>query len=310
MPAYGSLDVEGIIRSFPRYQGPSLPDRVIDFLGTKTRTSYLGGLQGGQVEDYPLPMNFHATALEWAGALAAVVDARQELVALELGAGWAPWLVSVARAAQLRKIGKVRLVGVEGSKTHLAYMQDHFRDNDLNPDDHTLLAGVVGPRDGTAEFPVLANPAIDWGNAAVLAPTGQNRCVRRLRRVAGAGRRTLRGLMTARPAPAASTERLPCYSIDSLLRPFGVVDLVHVDIQGHEYEVLAAGRQALRQKVKRIVVGTHSRSIEQQLLDELSANGWLLEGEEACLFRQSKGGMALFRDGCQVWKNTRLATRS
>src|SRR6185437_7591258 len=120
MPAHPSFDVEGIIRSFPRYQGPSLPDRVIDFLGTKTRTSYLCGLPGGQVEDYPLPMNFHATALEWAGALSAVVEAKNELVALELGAGWAPWLVSVARAGQVRGIGKIRLVGVEGSKTHLA----------------------------------------------------------------------------------------------------------------------------------------------------------------------------------------------
>jgi hypothetical protein len=105
----------------------------------------------------------------------------------------------------------------------------------------------------------------------------------------------------------ARTERLRCYSIGTLLRPFEFVDLVHIDIQGHEYVVLAAARDVLKKKVKRIVVGTHGREIEERLFEEMSTAGWLLEAEESCLYRQLSGRMSLWRDGCQVWRNPDLA---
>lgn len=299
MSTDATLSIEQTVRSFPRYNGDPEPGYVIDFLGTRTRAEFVRGLKGGNVEDYPLPANFHATALEWAGALAAVNEAVDQVCAVELGAGWAPWLVSVARAAKLRGIDKLRLVGVEGSKKHCEFMAAHFRDNGVDPLEHRLLHGVVGPRDGTAEFPVLADPSIDWGTAALLETpsgvgTGLRRRVRRLRSLLG-GR-----------ADKSATEILPCFSIPTLLAPFHQVDLMHIDIQGHEFVVISAARQVMRQKVKRLVVGTHGRAIEQLLLDCMSADGWLLEAEESCLFRQSDNRMVLERDGCQIWKNPAL----
>jgi hypothetical protein len=58
--------------------------------------------------------------------------------------------------------------------------------------------------------------------------------------------------------------------------------------------------------VKRIVVGTHSRAIEQGLLDELAPCSWVLEAEESCKYRQDGPRMALIMDGCQVWRNASL----
>src|SRR6266571_1561157 len=86
-----------VIKSFPRIEGTGIPGYVIDFLGVKTRTSYISELpqEGGVVEDYPIPASFHATAIEWAGCLRAVLEADKELVGVELGAGWAPWLVTL-----------------------------------------------------------------------------------------------------------------------------------------------------------------------------------------------------------------------
>jgi hypothetical protein len=92
-----------------------------------------------------------------------------------------------------------------------------------------------------------------------------------------------------------------------LLKSFRLVDLVHIDIQGHEYLVVASARQTLKHKVKRVVVGTHSRSIEQQLFEEMSQSGWLLEAEESCLYQQLHGKLSLLRDGCQVWRNPDLS---
>jgi FkbM family methyltransferase len=296
---------EEIIRSFPRYEGAGIPGFVVDFLGIKTRTAYIADLpqQGGVVEGYPIPGNFHASATEWAGALRATLDATEELVAIELGAGWAPWLVAMARAARLKGTNKVRLVGVEGSKQHHAFMLSHFADNGLDPQSHTLLHGVVGTADGVAEFPLLPDPSTNWGHRAVFTNANGSPIRRLVRKVYRALKAAARPLLRGSARPRPRTERVPCYSLATLLRPFPRVDLLHVDIQGDEYAVLSGARRLLQEKVKRIVVGTHSRAIEQGLLDELAPHSWVLEAEESCKYRQDGPRMVLVMDGCQVWRN-------
>lgn len=299
------FDIEKIIKSFPCRTGPAEDGYVVDFLGTRTRTAYIRGLPEGLAEGYPIPKNFHAMAIEWAGVLAAVNDAATELVVLELGAGWAPWLVAAARAARLRGIEQVRLVGVEGSRQHWQYMCTHFTDNGLNPADHTLLHGVAGAADGIAEFPVLAEPSIDWGASAVVSPTVVGEGPSRLRRLLQSIRPLVRAFKGGQQ-PKAEAEQVRSYSMATLLQPFSLVDVVHIDIQGHEYSVVASARKILQQKVKRLVIGTHSRGIEQQLFEELSSAGWRLEAEESCFYKPIDGKPALALDGCQIWRNPRL----
>lgn len=276
---------ERLIRSFPRYTGPGTPGFVTNFVGMKTRIAYYHHMNAhdGQVLDYPIPGDVHYSGLEWAGTLRAVRDAGDELVVCELGAGMGPWLVSATLAGQARGLTRFHLVGVEGSWHHYEYMLTHFRDNGLDPADHTLLHGIVGTTDGTAEFPVLDDPQGDWGAMAVTVPG------------------------TA-PGHVTKTETLRVYTLATLLEPFRIVDLIHIDIQGHEADVVAASREVLRQKVKRVVIGTHSRTIEQQLFDELGAAGWRLEAEEPTIVRQFDGAPYLFIDGCQVWRNPALVT--
>ena len=299
---------EEIIRSFPLPDRQSVPGFIVDCLGTKTRVSYFSHLShyDGLVENYPLPVNFHGSAMEWAGVLRAALDAKTEVIGVELGAGWAPWLVVLARAAQMRGIAKIHLVGVEGSKGHFDYMHSHFADNGLDPREHTLLHGVVGTTDGLAEFPLLPDPTADWGAAAIFT-NGQNGNGSAHRRW---GWRHWSALLRFRGPSPVRTERpsetLPCFSLPTLLRPYARVDLVHVDIQGDEYKVLASARQVLKEKVKRLVVGTHTRAIEQELLHELPSQSWVLEADEACRYRQNGAGVVQYMDGCQVWRNPRV----
>lgn len=294
---------EDVIRSFPRYQGPNLPGFVVDFLGTRTRTACITALANwsGVVEGYPIPQNFHATALEWAGVLRAVCAAGTELVAIELGAGWAPWLVAVVRAGELRDIHRFHLVGVEGSSRHCETMHSHFADNGIDPATHRLLHGVVGPEDGVAEFPVLLDPAGDWGAEASFAQkTGS----------AGRSPGSYCAWMLARAFGAPireATELVPSFSLTTLLRPFDKVDLVHVDIQGAEYEVIASAHAALRAKVRWLVIATHSRAIERKLRGELTSRSWLLVAEEWCQYQRRRWRNHLTMDGCQVWRNRAVA---
>src|SRR5262249_13430931 len=154
---------------------------------------------------------------------------------------------------------------------------------------------VVGATDGVAEFPVLPDPSADYGQPARFTapprPPLRQRLKRGLKRLLGRGQ----------PEPARPTERVVSYSLATLLRPHEQVDLVHIDIQGHEAEVAAAAREVLAEKVKWLVIGTHGRAIEQALMEELAPRGWAPEGEEACQYQHAGDRMVLVRDGCQVW---------
>ncbi len=71
--------------------------------------------------------------------------------------------------------------------------------------------------------------------------------------------------------------------------------------------MIAAGIEVLNERVRRLVIGTHSRTIEGHLFDLLHANGWVCESELPCVMRPTmEGGLFLFVDGEQVWRNDRL----
>ena len=270
----------------PFFHGPAPAGSWLDFLGVRTRHSFL---PSGYDSLSPFAMQappgspggpLHDTE-EWMGTLRSVLEARDRLVVMELGAGWAPWLVGTAVAARRVGITDVRLIGVEGSAGHVRFMDQHMRDNGIDPGRHSLIHGVAGPSDGVARFPRLADPRNDYGSQAEVGAAG--------------------------PAADADMEEVRCYSLDTLLRDVDRVDLLHCDIQGMEGAVFAASRGVVGAKVRRAVIGTHSRAVESELLDTFAGLGWLLEDETVCRLHQAPdGAFHLYADGCQVWRNPRL----
>jgi hypothetical protein len=63
---------------------------------------------------------------------------------MEWGAGWAPWLVAGAKAAQHLGIDEWMLYGVEADPAHFKSMRQHFEDNGLLSGKHVLLQAAVG----------------------------------------------------------------------------------------------------------------------------------------------------------------------
>ena len=144
----------------------------------------------------------------------------------ELGAGWGPWLVRGAFAArQQPEISTVELLGVEADPTHFAWMRQHFSDNGLNPDAHTLLNAAAAGWAGTVSFPVNENPDDDYGTSIASA------------------------------ARAARTITVPAHTLPDLLGRFsGPVDFLHVDIQGAEYEALPSAMDAMTAQVRSVMM--------------------------------------------------------
>ncbi len=255
-----------------------------NFLGVQTRCSFLPAVcepWAGTVLAAPGEgvSGVHDEA-EWLGTLRAVLEARGRFVLVELGAGWAPWMVSGGAAARRAGIGDMLLIGVEGSAGHVAFMRQHLQDNGFDPALHRLVHGVIGTTDGVAYFPRLAQPKDDYGSEADYGRVGN----------------------------AVEMEEVPTISLPTLLADVARVDILHCDIQGMEGQVFRAAQAVVDEKVARVVVGTHSRAVEGELQAQFSARGWVLEADMACAYQQVPGGaLVLSHDGTQVWYNARLA---
>jgi FkbM family methyltransferase len=259
-----------------------------NFLGAKTRIAFLHpdlAWKEGTVEPIPSHLNpsLHGIG-EWVGSLRSVLEAKDRFVMMELGAGWGPWLMSCAKAAELRGITDLRLIGVEADPHHYEFLVQNFLDNGLDPSAHLLRHAIVGVEDGFAEFPVLHDPRSDYGAGAVFDEGERDSA-------------EVRGRL----------ERIECVGLANLIRQEGRVDLLHIDIQGHEQVVLESAIGEMNEFVHRAVVGCHSRAIDAALIELFSSNGWYLEYEVPTRAVQNPDLSFHYPvDGEQIWVNTRV----
>jgi len=269
--------LEGMLGEPPIGEAGFFTDRF----GVRTRTRYLPPLYeaySGKVgsPDGKLDMPVHEPE-ELNALLRSVAEAKKQFTALELGAGWGPWIVLGAFLARRRGL-HAALMGVEGSSDHVDFMRTHMADNGFDPASHQIVHAVVGSRDVVAYFPKLPDPSGDWGAQA--------------------------NYDAERP-DENEMEEVACLSLHTLLGRMPVVDFLHCDVQGAEAEVIEAAIESVNQRVRRTCIGTHSRGIEAKLLDLMTAQGWVLEHEKACRFNQDGTKLVLTADGVQVWRNPR-----
>ncbi len=273
------------------------PGFIVDFLGVRTRVTSLAGPQRlcEGVLDIPVPGDYHAEAIEYIGLLKSVVRAREQFVALELGAGWGPWLVAGAKAARRRGLDPIRLYGVEADPQHYEFMVRHFVDNDLDPAEQCLMQAAVGLEHGRARWPKIADAANDWGS-------------RPARVDAGGTNAQDASYLGALLNEFIEVDVVPAREVLELEHRW---DLVHIDVQGWERLICEDARAQLNSRVAYLIVGTHSRKLDGDLVDLFHREGWILEHEKPSRFTFTPGVTLLESmneaDGTQVWRNPRLA---
>lgn len=269
---------------------------IVDFLGVQTRVSSLANSQRLHegVLNIPVPGDYHAEAIEYVGLVKSVACARDRFVALELGAGWGPWLVAGAAAARRRGIETIRLYGVEADPQHYDFMVQHFIDNGLNPSDHHLVKAAVGLERGTARWPKIADAANDWGSRPA---------------------RMQEGCLDVQDASYLGALLDDFIEVDivpakEILEREARWDLVHIDVQGWERLICEDAIEQFNTRVAHLIVGTHSRKLDGDLLDLFHREGWILEHEKPSRFTFIPGVKVLEGmnqvDGTQVWRNPRL----
>jgi FkbM family methyltransferase len=294
---FGCLQSEAltVFARFQKYEGPGREGFVTNFLGGLTNVYFVSGIDflSGVVEGYPIPGNFHGDTSEWIGTLRSTLEASGKFIMLELGAGWAPWCVIGYLAARQCGIGEIKVIGIEGDVGHVEFIRETFATNDIGPDVGKGIHGVVGVTDGEALFPKATDASRVYGGAAAFSEADIK---------AGA----FAEFVASQSELVKDVERLPCYSLATLMQGFDKVDLIHCDIQGAELEVLTSSIDQICAKVKRIVIGTHSFEIERNLACLFPKIEWNLEAMSACLMTERTGRATVIRDGVQVWRNLRL----
>jgi FkbM family methyltransferase len=307
-PAIPEPKLPGILQVFKGYEEQDLrlfdefliPERqpregfIVDFLGARTRVSSLFDAVAqfnGHVHGLPIPGDWHAEAVEWLGLLKTAKTARDRYVAMEWGAGWAPWLVAGATAAGHLGVTDSRLYGIEADPVHFSAMHQHFVDNDLPPERHVLLQAAVGAVDGKARWPRHSNAQNRWGDRPVREGYSEDDDY-------------LDGL-------AVGFMDVNIIAASDLLHREPLWDMIHIDIQGWEGEVCRSCIKLLNERAKWVIVGVHSRLLDAELLKLFHGAGWLLEHEKPTRFRyaprKSTFESMVIADGTQVWRNPRLA---
>ena len=250
---------------FSHAQPQGAPGFVTDFLGTRTRTSSLwDAVRGldGQVMGRPVPYDLFE-AIEWVGPLKAVISARGPRFAMmELWAGWGPWLAAGAVAARLRNLHDLRLLDIEADPGRFELMRQHLLDNDLDPAAHCLVCAAVGVEAGRARWPKITDPANSGGGRPV-------------REIGATLDEDDAAYMRGAIDDFTEVDIVP---LADLLSREPVWDLVHIDVQGWEAKLHAAGWVLENEKPTRLHFDPTKQSIEQ--MTEV--------------------------DGAQVWRNAHL----
>ena len=271
---------------FEPWSGTADGTHAYDFLGVRTdpayRRQFSADPPGPLRTRYPHPSY---TYLELIFVLQSVLDARERFCMIEIGASYGPWLVVADRATRISTGLPTRLVGVEMVPQYHRWMEQHFRDNGIDPAQHLLMHSAVSDFEGAAGFDQALPCDLDYG---------QNVARRR---------------SEAESATGAEGSAVACTTLPRILERVETVDLLHADAQGEEERILSLGRPQLERQVRRLFVATHSRRLHRALRRSFPATHWepIHDFPPRSRARTRYGDIELL-DGVLAWVNRRRLT--
>jgi FkbM family methyltransferase len=293
-----------VFRRFEPWAGEVEPGWTVNWLGVRTRSAIQSVSSGAGAASFVqhTPPTASEDFFEWLAVLESVVESRGRFTMVELGAGWGRWLVNAAAA--LRQLDPSRdclLVGLEAEPTHFAWLQQHLRDNGLDPSRHRLIRAAVAAHDGRVRFQ-QGDPA-GWYGQAIELDDPAAKASGPVSRLIRWSRNSIANQL-ARGSAARRVRRVRAVSLTTLLRQLDRVDLVDADVQGVEADVFEAARDDLAAKVARVHIGTHGPDNHDRIRRLFFELGWECRFDyEGAQSHETPWGPAIFEDGAQSWVN-------
>jgi len=240
----------------------------------------------GTIEQVPIPANWHTDIAELGAVMRALdLTSNDQFVMGEMGCGWGCWMGISGLVAKQRGMS-VKLYGIEGDKKHIAWAKESMANNGFLEKEYNIIEGVASANYGTALFPIMDKGMIHYG----------------LEPVFNASESDIKNAIQKK-----SHDVLPMIPLEQIFEVESRVDLLHVDIQGGEVDLISGSLDYLCKKVAYLVVGTHSRPIEGELIKILTKQGFYLEIERPAILKFDDDNKIFTAvDGVQGWRNSRL----
>ncbi len=296
--------LESLRTQLPIHQDP---DFFVDWMGVRTRMSMLSWapqeLANTVSSELPIPDDgYRSEAEEYVGLALALERAQSDFWVMEVGAGWAPWVVSGLVGARDRGLAG-RGVAIEAHAEHARWAVRHAHDNGI---DVELIEGsseeiLEGARNSTA--PMLVLLAAGWHENTVLEFPDVDAMDM------GLAVCTMPDSGTDYRGAHLPHKKVSAVRLEDLFGALGNprIDLLHIDVQGVEFDLLHAEARAVQDHAQLMGVGTHSRLAEGQLQDFFLERGWGIIIDEPCeaIFTMTHPTLAGFtvRDGFQLYEN-------
>ena len=282
------------------------PEFYIDWMGVQTRIDMLpwapSELSGTTSKTLPIPDDsYRSEASEYAALALAINRAKDTFCIVEVGAGWAPWVVSGLVTAS--RLGlRTRGLAIEANLERAQWALAHAKDNGI---DAELIAGspiemVESIRSSTAHMQVVH--AAGWiENTYLSFPAVASEDM-------GVAVCTMTDTKTDYRGAHLPHVEVPAISLSQILDALATrIDFLPIDVQGVEFELLSSEATAIQSHAVTVGIGTHSRLAEGQLQKFFLSRGWGLRIDEPCtaeftMTRPTLEGFTV-QDGFQLYEN-------
>lgn len=297
---------------FLTHNGSPQPGFRLDESGTRVSLEFLdnrGETEFSETTDL-LKVAVNEELFEWLDLAETILDEKEPLVFVELGAGYGRWSARFGRLAAFARKPVSHLILVEAEPNHAKWATQHMVDNGFPLASFTVIDSAISDRNGTDFFydrmpeGTPGNTPAAWYGQALHSAV-QNYTESGPRKPRDWFRTSRK---KEKPLEGWGYRTVKTVSLERILVGTDRVSLLDFDIQNSEADVITNSITVLNEKVARLHIGTHSEQTEQILQETLSENNWkpvrLLKGRD-CYVVEGLGEIE-FVDGVQTWINPRL----
>jgi hypothetical protein len=221
---------------------------------------------------------------EAANQVEAAREARGRFVMVTLGACYGAQAVGSCLALRAINPMPYKLVAVEPEPTNMEWVVRHLRDNGIDPDAQWLIETALSDRNAPVLFPV-GSPGSGAQNCFSTNEMGARQYYADELVASGRTEDALRNLLlhnntgvTKNLVPGydfpSEIRMVSAVTLKHVLAPFDFIDYVEADIQQSEILVFPPFMDLLKEKVRRVHIGTHGGEVHATLRDLFVEKGW------------------------------------
>jgi hypothetical protein len=281
----------GLFADFAPFDGFVPRGFLVDFLGCLTDAQFrqMWGVNpetvgGGNVRTERPNVTWGEGFFEIVDWFESARDAVGTYTMITLGACYGAQAVGAYKALQRINPMPAKLVAVEAEPGNYEWVKRHFRDNGIDPERHWLLNCALSDSNKPVLFPVGESGSGVNNCIATNDPRSRRIYAQQISKLPNVAELVHSLIVDGKtgievvPVPGAEfrthVEFVSAVTLKDVLGPFDLVDLLESDIQQSEIIVFPPAMKMIKQKVRRVHLGTHGADTHAALLKEFRDYGF------------------------------------